>query len=400
MCTLVVFIVGAISFFFNNNPLARLFFFFSLLAFSIAVDGNAFNIWDSMYVHAYAVNDAYVYMYWFTFVIGYLVFCLSNHSFKSVQALVKGPVCTLKPVNYSKLRMVARLISLLSVSLALIKLVDVGDLSLLFSDPRSWEKKFARNVFSNYFYFLHISGLILLACLISAKQARVFDYLLVVICLFISTFHGIKFTILHAFAYFGLALYVLNNYRLPKLLFLLGGVFTLLILSFFILIRGGGVEGLVYYILSASVNSIYYINISDVSAYTNFKAFFPLDGSALADIFDRLGGGMFQAHGVSTSSGFLLNDKYNLMSAITKVSFSGPFGFIFISFLLGLGIKSFPKRLSVFQVAFLAHLIFVILMMFTAWELYKYKLVFNLMVLYLVSRYVHEQRWFKNTVIL
>tara|TARA_R110001583_G_scaffold10782_16_gene49641 strand:+ start:13931 stop:15073 length:1143 start_codon:yes stop_codon:yes gene_type:complete len=364
--------------------------FFTFFTFSCVLDGNFIGLWDDMYVYSKAINTPEVYVFWFGSALGYLGFCLCNHRSitYSIQYIDYVPV---QMLDVKRLAFFARLIAFISISAACINTLKAGNISLMFLSPREWELAFGSNVFLNYLYFSHLSALILLSVLIALKKAKFLDFSLLVLCLAISTLHGIKFTILHAFVFLSLALYTLNNNKIPKAVLLIGIIFTALIFSFFIFVRGGGAEGVLNYIISASVNSIYIINKSSFVDYGNMGAIFPIDANLIEKVASRFSGESHISRGVSADTGFLLNNKYNLQSALTIISITGPVGYVFISCVLGLLIRAIPRKMSLFQMAFLVHLLNTLLMLFTTWEFYKFKLLFNLFLMFVLSGFIHHK---------
>ena len=124
-----------------------------------------------------------------------------------------------------------------------INLNRIGDLNILFSDPRAWEKLFGQYVLLNYMYFLHLPALVVLGVLTGKGYGKRLDWLIICILLSLTVFHGIKYTILHGFFFFLFALYLARNERLSKFFYFTSLVLFILMLSFFMFIRGGGVEG-------------------------------------------------------------------------------------------------------------------------------------------------------------
>lgn len=395
MFTLLAIALGFITIFLNTNPLGRFFFFFSFLCFSIAIDGNFLGAWEDMFVHARAINDFEVYLFWFAYAAGYLIFCVINH--KNIHLSFCEINNKLEPIDLDRLMYSARFLSAISILVAFFNLIKAGDISVMFVNPREWERSFGSNVFLNYIYFSHLSSLILLSVLVFLKKAKSVDFILIALCLFVSTFHGIKFTILHAFVFLSFSFYILSNNRVPRVVLYMSSVFFALILSFFIFVRGGGVDGLINYITSASVNSIYVINVSGFVDYGNTGTLFPINSELISKLVSRASGELHTSKGVSDDTGFLLNDKYNLQSSITLLSVAGPLTFIVWSSILAFLLKKIPTKLSLFQLAWNIHLLNTILMLFTAWELYKFKLLFNLLLMFFISGFIHHKITFSTS---
>lgn len=264
--------------------LPSILYFFSLLAFSIAVDGNYFGLWEDMYVYDRAVNTGLVYVYLAFFFLGYFVFCLAMYQSAGKNSL---QLCIqFDNEHVVKLRRVARFIAIVSISAALINLSRAGDVSQLILSPRAWENLFGKYVLINYLYFSHLCAIPLFVCLFKVKsfahnhtsiscRAGGVDYLLFLMCIMVSFLHGIKFTVLHAFVYAIFSFYIFSGFKFNKVVFSLGlSLFSFFCCLFFVFVRGGGWEGLIGYITSASVNSIYLINSTDFYEVGGVNAFF------------------------------------------------------------------------------------------------------------------------------
>ncbi|QYX63468.1 oligosaccharide repeat unit polymerase [Shewanella putrefaciens] len=377
---------------FNIPKLPVVLYFISFLLFSIALDGNEIGLWDYMYVHNDAINTLNVYFYWFSFLVSFIVFCffLRTKGRKNFTLDIYS-----RGVNLVLLRNIARSFAVVAILATILNVSRVGDIQLMFLAPREWEKTFGRYVILNYLYFLHLCAIPLFICYFKHPlinflkfKEKILDVILFFLCIIVSFFHGIKFTVLHAFVFAAFSLYIFSNFKFNKYIYILAFTFLSFIVLFFIFVRGGGVGGMLGYIASASVNSIYLINVNEFYNVGEFSSFFPFfDPDFISKIVDRLSG-EFQSKGVDDSSGFFLNDKFNLFSGLTILSFTGPVGFVFWSMLLSILIKKMYNLNSLGKCFLLLHLLNVCLMLFTAWEFYKLKLIYVLLVGHVVSLYV------------
>lgn len=380
--------------------LPSVLYFFGLLAFAISIDGNDFGLWEHMYVYDHASNTNLVYFYFLCYFAAYFLFCLMMFRGKGKNQFQIR--MEFDSENVIKLRRAARFIAVISIFATVINLSRAGDISQMITAPRLWEKSFGKYVLLNYCYFLHLCAIPLFICLFkvdnfATKKIRVnckankLDYLLFFSCICMSFFHGIKFTVLHAFVYAAFAFYIFSDFKISKTIIFLCSMFFIFIFSFFTFVRGGGVDGLIGYLTSSSVNSIYLINVNEFYEMGSFGSLFPFFDTSLLDrVLERLTSD-FQARGVSAESGFFLNDKFNLYSAITTISLGGPLAFIFWSIVLGLFFRVLYRVNSVFKCFLLIHVLNVCLMMFTAWEFYKFKLLYVLMVSYFISKYIEKR---------
>ncbi|MBD3831596.1 MAG: hypothetical protein IE890_14080, partial [Arcobacter sp.] len=166
---------------------------FCFFTFSVAIDGDFLGLWDHMYVHDSMNISILNLYYWFVVFLSYAVFyfLLSNKAgnFK----IIDGSL-----VNIEKIRLIARLVAIVSLFATVRNTLGAGNPFLIFTDARAWEFAFGRNVVFNYLYFLHLLALVLFGILIGKGKGKIFDKLLVVLLILSSFFHGIKFTILHA----------------------------------------------------------------------------------------------------------------------------------------------------------------------------------------------------------
>lgn len=388
MLTLISIIAILLSFTLRIIPLARVFFASSLLIFSVAIDGVELGFWEHMFIYDRVEVDFSIILYWLCYVIAFVTFCLVQHR-RAKDSLVPSPL--IENIDVPRFIFCARMIALASILCAFINVLRAGDISLMLVSPRDWERAFGSNVLINYVYFLHALSAVMLTILFYYKKANKLDFFLFFLCVFVSLLHGVKFTILHVFAYISLSLYILSGNKLHKYVYYLFFTFLTILFVFFTFVRGGGIEGILGYIMSASVNSLYIINTNDIIDIGSFNSIFPFFDPNLSNkIVTRLGG-EFVSSGVSVDSGFSLNDKYNLTAAITKLAIPGPFGFVFFSALLGLIIRLITKANSFFRFIFLVHVLYCILMMFTAWEFYKFKLLFILFVSFFVSLFCSSE---------
>lgn len=394
VCTFISIISFLIVSFLKVSYVYGALFFFSLLIFSIAIDGNEIGLWDYMYVYDSVVNSPAIYIYWFFYLIAFFCYCIILRNTNNQKAQAIRVNLLLSNLSYRKVRLLGRCFAIISFTVGLFNVLRVGNVELMFIDPRAWEMAFGKYFLLNYIYFLHTLGVVFLVISLKIKgEANFLDCLLIVLCIVSSTFHGVKFTVLHVFTFLIFTSLILNAYTVSKNVLISILVLALFFVLFFSFIRGGGVEGIVGYIVSASVNSMYRINNDSIFEMGSFGAFFPFfDPELYSKFAERAGGSAFSSKGVSDESGFMLNDKYNLFSAITTLSLTGPVGFLFCSSMLAFMIRFASVLKNVFHLIVLVFLLHVLLMFFTAWEFYKYKLIFILAISYMIASFVNKGR--------
>jgi hypothetical protein len=352
---------------------------FSLVCFSIGIDGNFFGLWDYMYIKETAVNTVEILYYWVVLFFSYVVFftMLVNsragyelHNFRAVEV-----------------RSVAYILAFVSISAGLFNTFQAYSLVGFNSGVRNWELAFGKNVVTNYLFFLHLLSLVVLGYIIGSRKLILFDIVVVVMLLASSALHGIKFTILHAFVFFSFSYFLGSRERISRILIFVGVVFFSLIVLYFLFARGGGFQGIVDYIFSASVNSIYIINVSSLYDVSSLSVLNPMGFIPTEKLYHRLiNGGEF----VRVYQGFYLNDLYNLEHAITKVGVGWGTGMIIYSFIFALIINKIrsKKIVRIEEIFLLVMVMESLLMFFTGFEFYKTKLWFNFIFAYVVFTFL------------
>lgn len=368
---------------------------FGLLCFSLAIDGNWFGVWNYMYEYEKVETTPLVLYYYLVYLLSFILFfcMLSNSEIRIDISEGEGLNRDVddKYWNDSRIRSVATILALTSLIAGVYNFINAGPISILFLNARAWELSFGRNFLTNYIYFLHLPALVLYGYLIGRRSGRTKDYLIVSLLLFETTWHGIKFTLLHGFIFYLAGFYlasreIVSSKIVNAVLMLLG-----ILIAFFVFVRGGGVEGFFSYIASPAINSMHYINNNsqvDLGSLSNFNPFgiIPVD-----KIKEKILGGEIIVDD-EYNRGFVLNDKYNLQSAITSTNLLYGFGFIFYSFLFAILLNYLRSRTEFTPVLLYVYamLLDVMLLLFTAFELFKTKLWTSLVILVMV---VFMLRW-------
>jgi hypothetical protein len=352
---------------------------FSLVCFSIGIDGNFFGLWDYMYIKEAAVNTVEILYYWVVLFFSYVVFFTMLVNSRAGYELHK--------FRAGEVRSVAYILAFVSISAGLFNTFQAYSLVGFNSGVRNWELAFGKNVVTNYLFFLHLLSLVVLGYIIGSRKLILFDIVVVVMLLTSSALHGIKFTILHAFVFFSFSYFLGSRERISRILILVGVVFFSLIVLYFLFARGGGFQGIVDYIFSASVNSIYIINVSSLYDVSSLSVLNPMGFVPTEKLYHRLiNGGEF----VRVYQGFYLNDLYNLEHAITKVGVGWGTGMIVYSFIFALIINKIrsKKIVRIEEIFLLVMVMESLLMFFTGFEFYKTKLWFNFIFAYVVFTFL------------
>ncbi|HCE3235377.1 TPA: hypothetical protein NG565_002853 [Vibrio parahaemolyticus] len=394
MCTIIALISLFLVSTLKVEKIYLYLYFLSFFLFSLSIDGQYFGFWNSMFVYDAIDINFEVYVYWWFYLVSFILYSVLLANTSKKDGINLKLTYLYSNLKATRLKKIGYMLAIFSITAGVLNLLRVGDYNLIFTDPREWERRFGQFFLLNYIYFLHTLAIvcIIVSCKLNEK-VKFFDVLLIFLCVVSSTFHGIKFTVLHAFSFMIFTVLICNGMRIKKNVMIFSSVLLIFFICFFTFVRGGGIEGLVNYMTSASVNSIYEINTKDIVETGDLNNFFPFfDPAFYNKLISRVGGGEFISKGVSEDSGFYLNNKYNLTSTITKLSVAGPIGFVFWSCIYAFLLRFAYKLDTFFKLVLLVFLLHVLLMMFTAWEFYKYKLLFILFVSYFISRFIVTKR--------
>lgn len=343
-------------------------FGFSLVVLSFALDGVWEGaIWRSMYVYDSVEMSLKLVFYWFVYFMAFIVFFLNLSNKKQPNFFYT--------LSETQVGYAVYITSFIAIGAAFYNLSQAPSISIYLTNLREWEAGFGKNVITNYLYFLHLSALTFFALILGYRKYNLLDIFIILLLFLTTLFHGIKFTIIHAFIYFIVARFVVKSEKLEKPEVIIGLALVALLIGFFTFGRGGGVGGFVDYILSASVNSFYVINRSEFYDISSLSVFNPLSILNIDRAYQRLIENTLES---TSDGGFILNPKYNLEHAISKVGFAFGFGtlvfaFIFariINWFRGLTVKS---TFSIFLFLITLDSVF---FLYTGFEFYKTKLWF------------------------
>lgn len=252
--------------------------------------------------------------------------------------------------------------------------------TMMLTNPRKYELLFGQYWYINYLYFLHVPALILYALKIHLKSNRFIDHFLAILLVVISAFHGIKYTVFDAL-FFPLTFYIaLVGFKKIRKLFYFAVAFFL---SFFTLfsyfIRGAkNTESLdlalafLNYLIPNYYNLFYLLEINP------FPITLPLD------IFFNHLSGIFSEY--RFSGGFILNDKYNMITGAANVIASlSIFGFVIFYALFNVIYISI-KRSSLTMLYLKSYILISYLMFFYSYYIgSKYKYIYFFLVFILLD---------------
>lgn len=352
----------------------------AFLAYSAALDGSYLGWWEYMYVKNSVSLDMYHIYYWLV-----MLFSLAIYVMKLNSGSV-GPLYI--STGYLKyLLFISVIFFVISVSTAYYNFKNVGNIELFFLAPREWEHSFGSSAVRNYLYFLYLPGIVSTAIVLHYSKGVLRLFSLLIMCGFLSItlLHGIKFTIIHGFMFLIFALFSLNRERFPAMLFGVAALLVFVISVYFLFVRGGGAQGIVGYVFSASVNSLMYISENPI-LNVKVESLIPINSDMIFHIIGRMLSEPFTLPPVSERASFILNDVYNLQNSISIIGWFG-FFYLVLSYLFAALVNRARKVVlcrvsSIFIVSFL---LYGMLMLFTAWEFAKFKLFVMAVVVFSVD---------------
>lgn len=252
--------------------------------------------------------------------------------------------------------------------------------ALLFENPRLYESIFGSNWLINYGYFLMVPALCLMVVISWLGGAGWKIYLISFFLLFISFFHGIKYTVFDAIVFPLLFYVILFGFSLKSKLISFFSFFAFIVFFAFFsfLIRGS--EDLDFfeflnYMIPNYYNFFYAINEFGFLLSSPLDALFGFFSLSLDFSRDTLG------------AGFYLNDKYNMPTGYSvALSSLGPFGMTILIAMFSFLIRFSQRQGGLFYLFFCAYLLFCLLMMFYSYYfMTKYKYIYFLLIFLLID---------------
>ena len=298
---------------------------FNSVVFALVIDVLLYGGFSEQMVHAKIdIDESLVYLA-IVNMLGLLAFCVAIRRDRLDREIV-----LFKP----GINIVMSVCVTLSVAVAVYNTIRVGDIGLMVVSPRQWELSWGRNAILNYIYFLHTIAAFL--AIVMYWRTRKTKYAVVfVICVLVSPLLGIKSVIAHTVLIPICGFIILDRYKISRRVIAGGFVFVCIMVLFFSFVRGGGTAGIIGYITSGSVNSVYVIQNSNVVMHSPVGIFVPNIGGMVNWVERRL----FAKPSVGSagrSGGFILNDEYNVFhpilgaSMLTAVSY--PIAVAFLAF--------------------------------------------------------------------
>lgn len=366
--TLVALIVVAVCLLINRSPYVW-FLSISHLIFVFSLDLLAVGYLDSQLV--FSTVNSYDFNYFYAFVatsIGLVYFTIVVQKKSEIYHL---------PLNIKKVKIVGYIFLVLSFCALVVNLSRTNGIALLFINPRLYEATFGQNVLLNYLYFLHLpAGILFVVSYLCTNKLRY--ALLFLVTMIFSLFHGIKFTILHAFMYPALVYFIYTGFRLTGTFLSLMSTLMFVIILYFYNVRGGEIEGVIGYITSPTTNALYMLTQIDIVSHSPFGVFIPDFGYFISKVNERLLGATMSSAGGDT---FVLNESYNLLPAWYSASVLGLYSYVvllvYVAAIINFIRNRFERTIS--RAVIESHLYFTLLFSFTGWPLFSLKMIFVIM---------------------
>ncbi len=253
----------------------------------------------------------------------FLIIILDNSLLIKLRKNNRAPV--FKGYKNNRLVFFFYFFSFLSHFGAIINLSHVDfSFELMFKSPREYEMIFGASTFSNYLYFTNIIALIIGIYLTNLNINFKFNKLLFISLVFISFFHGVKFTVFDSVLFPTIFYFYLKKGKvsliLPTIIF---GFLIIFYWAFSSFVRGAALnplEQVFSYILPNYYNLAY--SIQEVAFQWDGWSIFTPD--KLPSFFSEIY--------IVGPSGFILNDMYNMQTAYMAYFkfgwYFGPFLFL------------------------------------------------------------------------
>ncbi|RDI90811.1 hypothetical protein Ob7_07060 [Thermosipho africanus Ob7] len=299
-----------------------------------------------------------------------------------------------RSLKYSKfkLKLMYYFLAILSI-LAFSIAISGVNINFLVVSSRLYEQQFGRSTLINYLYFLNVVAIILSVYYRYLFQKRIkYSKIINILLIFISFFHGIKFTIFDTFLYPIIFSYVVNDDLktikdfITRYIIVLIFLFIAIVL-FFIFVRGNGVAGIYNYFFSSVYNYFYNIETRPFQFVNPLRLFIPREFNLNFK---------FEIWGIY---GYSLNDSYNTYTGFSMLYsiFNIFYPFIYFPYLLLL-IKNFylKKESGLLNSFLLTYLLYCNLMMFFSWQFTKSKYIYYIFVVFIIDIFSRKRNCIKS----
>jgi len=288
--------------------------------------------------------------------------------------------------NISKLKNVYYLfttLSLLAFCYNMINIFRTLSIGAMILNPRLYEKVFGSSTIINYLYFLNIPALCL-STYLTLKNVKIkYKLLLNIILIAISFFHGIKFTIFDTILFPALFLFIYKKqFSLKPIL-----IITVSLVSVYLIFNGlvrGNIKGyspidqILSYVTPNFYNFFYSIEKSP-------EQFSFISNLLLPDKFPKL----FTDLSYEGTSGFVLNEKYNMQTILSDFYFAFSIfaPFLFLPFLIGALYLYKLANKNLFYHFLTVFFIYCLLFSFFFYAFTKTKYLYFIFIFFAIHRY-------------
>jgi oligosaccharide repeat unit polymerase len=221
-------------------------------------------------------------------------------------------------------------LSLLAFCYNMIHVFRTLSLGAMILNPRLYEKVFGSSTLINYLYFLNIPALCLSTYLTFKNVKIKYKLLLNILLIAVSFFHGIKFTIFDTILLPALFLFIYKKQFSFKPIFIITIALISVYLLFNSLVRGNiqgysSIDQVLSYVTPNFYNFFYSIEKTP-------EQFSFISNLLLPDKFPKL----FSELTYEGTSGFVLNEKYNMQTILSDFYFAFSIfaPFLFLPFLM------------------------------------------------------------------
>jgi hypothetical protein len=318
--------------------------------------------------------EAYSFEYFYSFIITSCTLIIFTFFLRYKNDLYPHPTYSKRVVRLGYIFLSISFIALL------LNLNRTGGVALMFIEPRLYELTFGESVFLNYLYFLHLPAAILFVVAYISSRNNTY-LLLIIVSVILSLFHGIKFTIIHAFIYPMLVFWIYSGYKFNKYIVVSGLSLVAIIVTYFNEVRGN-IDDLLGYLTSSSMNALFLLSKVDLVINSPVGVIFPDIGFFFQRLLERV----FAVPIESTSyDPFVLNTKYNLVPSWYSASLVGLPSYLVVVGLLCVVISFIRKHYypNIGRAAIEAHIYFTLLLSFQGWALFSLKMTFIIFILLL-----------------
>jgi len=380
VATLVIPVLSLPFFDFSKDKLISLAMLPSLIALAFSVLSFSRGSGTELLVHQHIKFSTYIYIYSVCIIMSSILsFWLPLTSLIGLylSSSRHNPVFSRK-----RMALLYYLMAMASLAAFTINFARVGfDISLMFQNTRLYEVTFARHTAINYLYFLNTPAIILgIFYKWKYKSDLRYSKLLTALLVFISFFHGIKFTVFDTLIFPLISwLYLYGLSKRSILISSVVGIGFLIFFAYFTaFVRQSSdldFSSFLTYIIPNYFN-LFYLILNDPVESIFFFDLILYPFSTLLPLPRELG----------QWGEFILNDKYNAVPGYFMIFAGiGHGGFYLVFSFTNYFIEYCRRDVTPFKLMFGVLLVFSYLIMFFGYALTKFKYLFYLAVFFMID---------------